>query len=69
MGEATKRLTPAFRDAHPTIPWKQIAGFRDIAIHHYDKVDLEVVWRLVEHEAPALLRQVRELLHAIGETR
>lgn len=69
VGEATKRLTPAFRDAHPEIPWKRIAGFRDIAIHHYDKVDLDVVWRLVEHDGPILLGQVKRLLAELGETR
>jgi uncharacterized protein with HEPN domain len=69
VGEATKRLTPTFRAAHPNVPWKRIAGFRDIAIHHYDKIDLEVVWRLVEHEAPILLQQIRDLLDAMGEKR
>lgn len=69
VGEATKRLSPAFRDAHPEIPWKRIAGFRDIAIHHYDKVDLDVVWRLVQDDAPLLLAQVKTLLAEIGETR
>ena len=36
VGEATKRLPQAFRDAHPDVPWKRIAGFRDVVIHHYD---------------------------------
>ena len=36
VGEATKRLSPEFRDKHSTIPWKQIAGMRDIISHKYD---------------------------------
>ena len=36
MGEATKRLSASFRDSHPNIPWRQIAGMRDILIHAYD---------------------------------
>lgn len=69
VGEATKRLPQAFRDAHPEIPWKRIAGFRDIAIHHYDKIDLSEVWRLVEHDAHVLLDQLNWLLADLGETR
>lgn len=69
VGEATKRLPAEFRDAHSHIPWKRIAGFRDIAIHHYGKVDLQAVWRLVENDVPVLARQVKGLLAALGETR
>ncbi|MGB3238052.1 MAG: HepT-like ribonuclease domain-containing protein [Geitlerinemataceae cyanobacterium] len=35
IGEATKRLSPEFRSQHPTIPWRNIAGLRDIAVHEY----------------------------------
>ena len=43
IGEATKRLSPEFRKLHSSIPWKQIAGMRDIITHNYDNVDLEEV--------------------------
>jgi uncharacterized protein with HEPN domain len=69
VGEAVKRLPQAFRDAHPAIPWKRIAGFRDVAIHHYDRVDLDRVWMLAQRDAPVLLDQVKELLAELGETR
>lgn len=69
VGEATKRLPVAFRDAHPHIPWRRISGFRDVVAHHYDKVDLHAVWRLVEHDVPLLLGQVKALLKDLGETR
>jgi uncharacterized protein with HEPN domain len=41
LGEACKRLTPEFRNAHPTVPWAVIARTRDILIHHYEGVDLD----------------------------
>lgn len=69
VGEATKRLSAALRDAHPHVPWKRIAGFRDIAIHHYDRVDLNVVWDLVEDDVPKLLADVRGILAELGERR
>jgi hypothetical protein len=40
MGEAAKRLSAEFRDSHPEIPWRDIAGMRDVLIHVYDNVDL-----------------------------
>ena len=56
LGEAVKRLSPAFRDAHPHIRWKAIAGQRDILIHRYDDVDAEALWKIVETDLPALVR-------------
>jgi uncharacterized protein with HEPN domain len=43
IGEATKRLSPELRDRHPYIPWKQMAGLRDIIVHEYDDINLEGV--------------------------
>ena len=45
MGEATKRLNAGCRASHPEIPWRAMAGLRDVLIHAYDKVDLQEVWQ------------------------
>ena len=42
VGEATKRLSQTFRDAHPTIPWSRAAGMRDIIAHH--TIALILMW-------------------------
>jgi uncharacterized protein with HEPN domain len=47
LGEAVKRLSDAFRQAHASIPWTQIAGMRDRCVHGYDNVDLDLVWEVV----------------------
>jgi uncharacterized protein with HEPN domain len=44
LGEATKRLSPDLRLLHRDVPWRAMAGMRDILIHAYDQVDLEEVW-------------------------
>ena len=62
IGEATKRLSQKTRDKQPGIPWKQIAGFRDVLIHDYMGVDLDEVWNVVESSIPPLLDAVRALL-------
>ncbi len=62
LGEAVKRLSPGFREAHKDIPWSLIAGMRDKLIHAYDEVDLQEVWRTVERDIPELLQRIEPLL-------
>ena len=62
IGEAVKNLSPSFRTEHPDVPWKQIAGLRDILIHHYFGVDINGVWLVVEIRLPGLLQRLETLL-------
>jgi uncharacterized protein with HEPN domain len=62
LGEAAKRLTPEFRAKHAQYPWPLIAGMRDKLIHHYDVVDLDVVWDTIDKDLPALLNFIEPLL-------
>jgi uncharacterized protein with HEPN domain len=48
----------AFRDAVPEVPWKRIAGMRDVLIHAYDVVDLDEVWQTASQEVPDLRREL-----------
>ena len=45
VGEATKNLSDSFRERHPFVPWKDLAGFRDKLIHQYFGVNLATIWR------------------------
>lgn len=62
MGEATKRLSDQFRESSPQIPWRNIAGMRDILIHAYDHVDPDEVWNALQISIPQLIRQIEQLL-------
>ncbi len=62
LGEAVKRLSPAFRDKHPDLSWADMAGMRDKLIHAYDNVDLDEVWRTVRLDVPQLLQFIDPLL-------
>ena len=62
IGELVKNLTEGARLAHPQIPWKAIAGFRDIAAHKYQTLRMEDVYETVSVDLPRLREQVREIL-------
>ena len=62
IGEATKRVSPSLRAAHPRIPWIQMAGLRNRFVHDYFGVDLEVVWVIIADELPGLLRDIETIM-------
>jgi uncharacterized protein with HEPN domain len=62
MGEATKRLSTDFRDSHPAVPWRKMAGMRDILIDNYTDVDLELVWEAATQSVPDLIAQLEPLV-------
>ena len=62
LGEAVKRLSQTFRSQYPDIPWKKIAGMRDKITHQYDRVDLDIVWDVVQNNIPELIATLEPLL-------
>ena len=61
MGEATKRLSLEFRTQHSEIPWKDIAGMRDILAHQYDRLNINTLWDVVKKDIPELLIMLEPL--------
>jgi len=61
IGEAVKQLSPALLDRYPEVPWRRIAGFRDVLIHNYMRVDLDEVWNVIEKDLPRLKRTVEAM--------
>jgi uncharacterized protein with HEPN domain len=62
IGEATKRLSMDFRASHPHIPWKEMAGLRDVVVHEYDEIDLAILKPVVEIELAKVLQDLKPLL-------
>jgi uncharacterized protein with HEPN domain len=62
IGEASKRLTEEFKNQYPNIPWRQMAGMRDVLIHAYDSVDIDALWNAIEISIPKLIKDLELVL-------
>jgi uncharacterized protein with HEPN domain len=62
IGEAVKHLPAEMTDRFPEIPWKAIAGFRDILAHCYFRTEHAIVWDAARNHTPHLARAVKQLL-------
>jgi uncharacterized protein with HEPN domain len=67
IGEAAKRVPEAYCRARSQIPWRLMAGFRDVLIHAYEGIDLKRVWQIVQHDLPVVKEAVEKLLPPLEE--
>ena len=64
LGEAANRLSPDLRRRYSGVPWREIVGFRNVAVHEYFAVEWNVVWRIAERRLPELVDYVVKILQA-----
>lgn len=62
IGEAANKLGKDFQIQHPQLPWKQIVGLRNVLIHGYMDIDLNVVWQIISKDLSSLAKQIQTIL-------
>ena len=63
IGEAIKNIPSNFKGSHEYIPWKEITGMRDILIHQYFGVDLELTWEVIKVDLPKLKKSIISIIN------
>ncbi len=66
IGEAVKGLPSDLRAKYPDVPWRDIAGARDVLVHEYFRVDLGLTWAMVQNDLPDLAAAVELILEKEG---
>jgi uncharacterized protein with HEPN domain len=64
LGEAAITVPQDFRDRHPEIPWRPMISMRNKLIHHYDGIDLDVVWETATVSIPDLKPKIAAILNS-----
>lgn len=62
IGEAARRVSEAFRAAHPDIPWRSMIGQRNVMAHQYDEIDHERIWNVISVGLSRLVRLLAPLV-------
>jgi len=67
-GEAVRYIPAEAQERYPDVSWAKLRAMRNIVIHEYQAVDLDVIWSTVRHDLPSLLPQLRHVLHTEEST-
>lgn len=67
IGEATKQIEDSVREQYPNVPWRKMAGMRDMIVHEYFAVNLEVVWETVYEDLPRVYPKLQEICEELPD--
>lgn len=62
IGEASNSMSDSFKSQYPEIPWQDMADFRNVLVHEYFRIDVDIVWSIVQQELPNLKENVNRIL-------
>lgn len=63
IGEAVKNIPDSIREEHDEVPWKQIAGMRDVIVHAYFGVTLGMIWMVAQQDLPVLRDNIWKIIN------
>jgi len=64
IGELIKNLTDDFKKQHKEIPWKSMAGLRDVAAHGYFTLRMEEIWVYATDDLPKVITQIKRIVES-----
>jgi uncharacterized protein with HEPN domain len=63
IGEAAKHVPQWIKEKYPEVDWSAVVGMRNIIVHQYHHVDLQIIWKTVKDKLPLLLEQITRILN------
>ena len=66
LTESSQRLSSEIKATEPQMPWRELAGFRNVIVHDYMGIDLPAVWVVVERDLPLLAEVVDRMIARLG---
>lgn len=67
MGEASKRIPESISKKFPQIPFRQMAGLRDVVTHHYDGISYDMIWEVISKELPPIKEHFYNILESFRD--
>ena len=67
IGEAVGKIPDELKQKHPDVEWQDIKDFRNLLVHEYFGVDMEIVWKVIQENLPVLVNAVKEILQTESE--
>jgi uncharacterized protein with HEPN domain len=62
IGEAARSMNYTTHEQYPEISWRDIMDFRNLLVHEYFRVDLKLIWQIIERELPPLKQQINSII-------
>lgn len=62
IGEAARKVSEAFKNRHPEIPWRKMVALRNVLVHEYEKVGVEEMWAVAMFHVPNLIENLAPLI-------
>jgi uncharacterized protein with HEPN domain len=62
IGEAANQISGEFQERHDSIPWSSMIGTRNIVVHGYDQVKLQIVWKILQRDLATLKSEIAKVL-------
>ena len=62
VGEAASRISEDYKEEHLEVPWSAMIGTRNIIVHGYDHVKLQIVWEIIQRDLSSLRSQIEEII-------
>lgn len=67
IGEAANYISEQTRFLYPKVEWRKITNYRNLLIHAYFGVNLEIVWDIIKNNLPGTIYLIKKIIDDTGK--